>query len=142
MQRNFNLEYYNFICTKHSTTLKLLECNFLKAATSSYLFNIRMKFDGKMSSQFSMRFLIDVIPKSKNNTIRFIESTFKGCDDLYVKYDISIIKFLTQEIRRAGNLPFDCSFKEVCFFLNTICFHYYSNIFLLLSSLEFFIWNS
>ncbi|KNC33199.1 hypothetical protein FF38_05638 [Lucilia cuprina] len=110
--RRHHLRPDHFTCTKLSNALKLLECDYMKVKTSSYLFTMRMIFGKNVGTHFSMRLLIDVIPKSKNQTIHFIDLTFQGCDDLSMNFELPMIKYLAQEMRRAGNFPYQCLFKE------------------------------
>lgn len=101
-----------------------------------------MMFRRNIGSRFTLRFLIDIIVRPRNTSMRFIESKFNGCDNLNLKYDIPILTFIILEIRRTSNLPYTCPFQEVI--ENNFYFNYNNSLLskYLISLLEYFIRNS
>lgn len=95
--------------------MKLFKCQITKVDTSIYALSSDIIFGKVMNRDFNVKFHIDLSPISVKTikSMRLVDINMNMCDALHTKFEKSLIQKLVIEIRRTGNIPFQCPFKEV-----------------------------
>lgn len=107
--------------------MTLFKCQITKVDTSVYAISADIIFGKVMNRDFNVQFYVELLPIAvkMKKLIRFVDINMNMCDALSTKFDMPLVQKIVIEIRRTGNIPFQCPFNEV------LSIHMY--IFILLS---------
>lgn len=96
-------------------------------------------FGKDMDRDYIVQFYIELSPIGikTNKRLRLIDIKMNMCDVLSTKFDISLVQKIMIEVRRTGNIPFQCPFKKVLLIYTFIMFILASDLFVA----EFFIYH-
>ncbi|KAI8117530.1 hypothetical protein CVS40_10630 [Lucilia cuprina] len=110
-KRRYNLVFYEYLCTPHSSVIKIFDCDFRKLRMNHYTFSENLMFGKNMAKGFNVRVYVDVNQWGGKKGIHFINVKMDACEAIKMVFENQVLSTLLVELRRTSNVPYLCPFK-------------------------------
>ncbi|XP_059225471.1 uncharacterized protein LOC106088909 [Stomoxys calcitrans] len=110
-KRNFDLEIHNVTCTKSEDVIKRFDCNCKMISKGRFSSNLFLMLSRTLDKRAELHLLATFIPNKGVKSIKFMDIKLNICTILSQISRVPLIKNLMAEVRRKGNLPYECPVK-------------------------------
>uniref|UniRef100_A0A1I8P6Q0 Uncharacterized protein n=1 Tax=Stomoxys calcitrans TaxID=35570 RepID=A0A1I8P6Q0_STOCA len=110
-KRNFDLEIHNVTCTKSEDVIKRFDCNCKMISKGRFSSNLFLMLSRTLDKRAELHLLATFIPNKGVKSIKFMDIKLNICTILSQVSRVPLIKNLMAEVRRKGNLPYECPVK-------------------------------